>query len=121
MTHSLPLSHRSSRSSSILTDPLRPAGPDDRPEHDESTLDIEEDIDVEVPPGADPEILALFSFTFQVPLIPRAAGLGAKVVYPHANANGCADPYPIGYAWLEGANGRGHEALIKAEMQPQQM
>ena len=82
MTRSLPLSHHSSRSSSILTDPLEPADPDDRPEHDESTLDIEVDIDVEVPPGTDPEILAVFSFTFQVPLAPHATGLGAKVVYP---------------------------------------
>jgi len=60
--------------SSIPADPLEPADPDEPPKRDESTLEIEADVD---PPGDDPEMLA-----------PVVANLGTRVVYPHTNMKG---------------------------------
>ena len=72
-----------SRFSSIIEPacPPEPADTDGRPECDESTLEIEVDIKVKVPPSANLEIMALFSYPFPDPLTPPSAGLGAKVMY----------------------------------------
>ena len=82
---------------------------------DESTLEIEADVD---PPGADPEMMALVPFTVPVPLAPVEAGLGTKVVYPHANTNGHVR-VRANIRWdthgRETASVGDHEAIIKAE------
>ena len=104
--------------SSIPADPLEPADPDEAPKHDESTLEIEADID---PPGADPEMIALFLFTVPVLLMPVVAVLGTKVVYPHANTDGHVR-VRANIQWdmrgRESTNVRDHEEIIKAETQP---
>ena len=84
---------------------------------DESTFEIEAEVD---PLGADPEMMALFPFTLPVPLAPVQAGLGTKVVYPHANTNGHVR-VRASIRWdtrgRESVNVRDHEAMIKAEAQ----
>ena len=72
VTHTLPFLLPPSRSSSIPTHSHEPADPDEHPERDEFILEIVVDIDVEVSPSADPEIMAILPFPFPIRLTPPA-------------------------------------------------